>query len=122
MMKLLTRCSRIVALGLGLSVLQVYAIPAGQLVNGVNSVIPQGQALLGRLKTAGNKPVLVNGATARSGDTIFSGQSIQTSDVGANVSIPGIGLVDIAPNSNLTITFSQGKITLSVASGCVILK
>jgi hypothetical protein len=76
----------------------------------------------GRLTTRGNNPVTVNGTNARSGETIFTGQTIQTPEgVGATVNLPGIGRVDIAPNTNLTLTFENGKINVALTSGCVIL-
>src|SRR5437667_8226107 len=95
--------SRVLALALGVSVLQAYALPVRQPANDGNSAVPQGATLSGRLTTGGNKPISLNGGNARSGDTVFSGQSIQTpAGVGASVTIPGIGRVDIAPNSKLT--------------------
>ena len=82
---------------------------------------PQGGAQ-GRLTTRGNNPVTVNGNSAKTGETVFSGQSIQTpAGVGATVNIPGLGRVDIAPNSNLTLTFGDGKIDVVLTSGCAIL-
>lgn len=76
----------------------------------------------GRLTTRGNNPVTVNGNNARSGETIFSGQSIQTPEgVGATVNLPGIGRVDIAPNANLTINFEAGRLNVTLVSGCIIL-
>lgn len=76
----------------------------------------------GRLTTRGNNPVTVNGNHAKSGETIFSGQTIQTpAGVGATVNLPGIGRVDIAPNTNLTLSFEAGKVNVVLASGCVIL-
>ncbi|MDT5269589.1 MAG: hypothetical protein QOH49_1775 [Acidobacteriota bacterium] len=76
----------------------------------------------GRLTTRGNNPVTVNGNSAKSGETIFPGQSIQTPEgVGATVNLPGLGRVDIAPNSNLTLTFGDGKIDVVLVSGCAIL-
>jgi hypothetical protein len=85
------------------------------------SVAPQSGAQ-GRLVTRGNNPVTVNGNSAHSGETIFSGQTIQTpAGVGATVNLPGIGRVDIAPNSQLTLTFEQGKLTVTLNSGCAIL-
>ncbi|MBV9926045.1 MAG: hypothetical protein JOZ96_13590 [Acidobacteria bacterium] len=75
----------------------------------------------GRLTTRGNNAVTVNGNSAKSGETIFSGQSIQTpAGVGATVNLPGIGRVDIAPNTNLTLTFENGKVDVVLVSGCVI--
>jgi hypothetical protein len=82
----------------------------------------QGGAHQGRLTTRGNNPVSVNGTSAKSGETIFSGQTIQTpAGVGATVNIPGLGRVDIAPNTTLTFTFADGTISVSLASGCAIL-
>lgn len=76
----------------------------------------------GRLTTRGNNPVTVNGTSARSGETIFTGQSIQTPEgVGATVNLPGIGRVDIAPNTSLVLTFESGKVNVALTSGCVIL-
>src|ERR671926_1772302 len=81
---------------------------------------PQGGAQ-GRLTTRGNNPVTVNGNSAKSGETIFSGQSIQTpAGVGATVNVPGVGRVDIAPNSNVTLSFEAGKVTATLVSGCAI--
>lgn len=76
----------------------------------------------GRLTTRGNNSVTVNGNSARSGETIFSGQSIQTPEgVGATVNLPGIGRVEIAPNTNLTVTFEAGKVNVKLISGCAVL-
>jgi hypothetical protein len=87
----------------------------------VAGVAPQG-AVQGRLTTRGNNPVTVNGNSARSGETIFSGQSVQTpAGVGATVSLPGPGRVDIAPDTNLTLSFESGKINVTLVSGCVVL-
>ena len=83
--------------------------------------IPQA-AGQGRLTTRGNNPVTVNGNNAKSGETIFSGQSIQTpAGVGATVNLPELGRVDITPGSNLTLTFENGKMKVTLVSGCVIL-
>jgi hypothetical protein len=87
----------------------------------VGSVAGQG-AVQGRLTTRGNNPVTVNGNSARSGETIFSGQSIQTPDgVGATVNLPGLGRVDLAPNTSVTLSFESGKIDVTLVYGCVVL-
>ena len=87
----------------------------------IASVVRQG-AIQGRLTTRGNNPVTVNGNSARSGETIFSGQSIQTPDgVGASVNLPGLGLVELAPNTSITLTFEAGKIEVTLVYGCVVL-
>jgi hypothetical protein len=87
----------------------------------IAGVAPQ-TAVQGRLTTKGNNPVTVNGNSARSGETIFSGQSIQTPDgVGATVSLPGLGRVEMAPNTSITLTFESGKINVTLVYGCVVL-
>jgi hypothetical protein len=120
--------SRIVkATALGLALTVTHVCLSAELVQAATArlvskaVAAQGGGQ-GRLTTRGNNPVTVNGNSARSGETIFSGQSIQTPEgVGATVNLPGIGRVDIAPNSNLTVTFESGKVNVSLSSGCAIL-
>jgi hypothetical protein len=113
------------ALGLVLTVTHV-CLSAG-LVRAASSEplgkIASGQtAPQGRLTTRGNNPVTVNGNSAKTGETIFTGQSIQTPDgVGATVNLPGLGRVDLAPNTNLTLSFGDGKINVTLVSGCIIL-
>jgi hypothetical protein len=87
----------------------------------IASVTPQA-TVQGRLTTKGNNPITVDGAIAQSGETIFSGQSIQTpSGVGATIDLPGLGRVEMAPSTNITLTFEAGKINVTLISGCVIL-
>ena len=74
----------------------------------------------GRLTTVGDNPVTVNGNSASTGETIFSGQQIQTpAGTGATVQLGALGSVEIAPGSNVTLTFSGGMINVAVTSGCV---
>lgn len=120
-----SRIVKATALGLALTVTHVclsaelVQASAARLIAKATSA--QGGAQ-GRLTTRGNRPVGVNGNNAASGETIFSGQSIQTpGGVGATVNLPGIGRVDIAPNSNVRLTFESGKVHVALASGCAIL-
>lgn len=120
--------SRIVkATALGLALAVTHVCLSAELVQAATARLiakataAQGGAQ-GRLTTRGNNPVTVNGNSAKSGETIFSGQSIQTPQgVGATVNLPGIGRVDIAPNTNLSLTFENGKVNVVLVSGCVIL-
>jgi hypothetical protein len=115
--------TRALALVVALAVLQVY-VQASLFDGATKTAAPAAQAspLSGRLTTKGNNPITVNGNSAKSGETIFSGQQIQTPDgVGATVSLPGLGKVDLAPNTNVTITFEKGRIVVNVVSGCVLL-
>ena|SRR2546421_391309 len=113
---------KVLALIVALAVSQIY-VQASLLADGLKAA-PAAQAgqLTGRLTTRGNNPVTVNGNSAKSGETIFSGQQIQTPDgVGATIQLGQLGRVDIAPNTNLTLTFTDGRINVNLASGCVIL-
>ena len=117
------KAAKFVALVLALATVQVYV--HADLVKSASARLVSAaswQTHQGRLTTRGNNPVSVNGNSARSGETIFSGQTIQTpAGVGATVQLPGLGRVDIAPNTNLTLIFEDGKINVALASGCVIL-
>ena len=117
------KAAKFIALALVLATAQVYVYAdllrssSARLVSAASW-----QSHQGRLTTRGNNPVTVNGNSAKSGETIFSGQQIQTPEgVGATVQLGGLGRVDIAPNTNLTLTFEEGKISVALASGCVIL-
>jgi len=83
------------------------------------------QQLMGILTTRDNQPILVNGVSAVSGATIPSGATIETPDkVGATINIGALGSLCIAPNTRLTVQFSQsngGDINVSLTQGCVIL-
>ncbi len=125
MSSLKNRIVKATALALVLTVSQV--LLSAELVRAATSRLvakvasPQGAAQ-GRLTTRGNSPVTVNGNSARSGETIFSGQSVQTpAGVGATINLPGLGRVDISPDSNVTLTFGDGKINVTVVSGCAVL-
>lgn len=86
------------------------------------TVDPGQQPLQGRLSTGGNNPVTVNGNSARTGETIFSGQQIQTpAGTGASIDLGSLGRIDMAPNTNLTPVFERGRVTLRLTSGCAIL-
>src|SRR5215210_1752072 len=124
MITLKSRIVKATALGLALAVTHVCL--SAELVQAASArLVAKATAAQGgsqgRLTTRGNNPVTVNGNSAKSGETIFSGQSIQTpAGIGATVNLPGIGRVDIAPNSNLTVSFGDGKVDVVMTSGCAI--
>ena len=81
-----------------------------------------GPDLMGKLRTGKNKPVLVNSNKASSGTTIISGARIQCPDkVGATVELGSLGRLDIAANSDLTLAFAAGTISVQLRSGYVVL-
>lgn len=85
-----------------------------------NASVPQD--VQGRLTTAGDKAINVNGNAAKTGETVFSGQQLQTpSGTSATVQLGSLGRVEIAPGSDLTLTFGAGSITVVLTRGCVTL-
>jgi len=75
-------------------------------------------ALLGRLVTTSNRPVLVNGAEAITGSVIVSGARLTTSAVNvATVQIPNVATITIAPSSDVAVNFNPKTVTVTVNSG-----
>ena len=78
--------------------------------------------MTGKLRTRGKKPVIVNGNKVNAGIAIFSGARIQSPEnVGATVDLGVLGQLDLAPNTDLTLTFSAGDVSVDLRSGYVIL-
>ena len=78
--------------------------------------------LAGRLRTSGNKPVVVNGNKVVTGTTVFSGAQIESPEkVGATIEIDSLGRIDMAPQTRLTLTFAGGRIEVSLQSGYAVL-
>ena len=84
--------------------------------------VAQAGPIMGKLRTRDNKSVRMNGTDAMSGSTVFSGASIQCpAKVGATVDLGALGRVDIAPNSELVLNFSEGSINITLKSGYLVL-
>lgn len=82
----------------------------------------QGDGTSGQLKTRLNRPILVNGVNANAATSITSGAQLQSpAGVGATVLLEPLGQLDIAPDSELTLTFDKGSIDVSLITGCVVL-
>ncbi len=64
--------------------------------------------------------VTVNGAIAKSGATILSGNAIQThGQVAASINLRSVGAVEIAPNTTLTLEFTQkNSLKVILVKGC----
>ena len=76
----------------------------------------------GRLRTTGNKQIDVNGNPAPSGTTVLSGASLSTPEgVGATVDLPGLGRVNLAPNTKLSINYTGNSVDVTMVSGCATL-
>lgn len=74
----------------------------------------------GKLSNGANPAVLVNGETAQNGRSIFSSSTITTpADANAVISIAKIGKIELAPNTNITISFNEAGITGDLTAGKV---
>ena len=119
-----SRASKAAAFALA-AALQVYAgggfaLAAAGAPAGVGTPSARQGAAQGRLVTTGDNPVSVNGNSAKTGETIFSGQRITTpAGTEATVELPGLGSVEIKRGSDVTLTFGEGRIGVVVLSGCV---
>ena len=104
------------ALFLVLSIFQVFVI-------GVSAApAPQGD-VTGKLRTAKNQTVSVNGNPASNGQTIMSGASIETpAGVGATINLGSLGSIDLAPGSRADVTFSDGQMRVMLTQGCAIVR
>ena len=70
----------------------------------------------GELSVSGQ--VTVNGQKAVSGGTIFTDSTISTAaQSNASVSISKVGRVELAPNSNLRLSFAENSITAMLETG-----
>lgn len=79
--------------------------------------ITPGKTLLGRLFVPYHREILVNGHSAMSGDTIISGSHLQTDFTGATVQIASIGELEIAPITDLSLTFDLRGVAVKIAAG-----
>jgi hypothetical protein len=78
--------------------------------------------IFGKLSLHGSRLILVNGNSVGSGTTIFSGAQLQTpEDTEATVLLGTVGHLDIAPNSNLTVTFDEASVDVMVMAGHAVL-
>jgi hypothetical protein len=113
-MQFRARPLRIVSLLVLVAVTNVYVFANGTIAGSGKNV----NALLGKLITNSNRPVLVNGGDAITGTIILSGaQLITPAASGATVQLEKLGTVIVDQNSNVTLTFDLKNVTVNVASG-----
>jgi hypothetical protein len=78
--------------------------------------------MTGKLKTLKNQSITVNGNSANTGDTVMSGATLVSGDqVSATVNLGPLGSIDLAPNTQVELSFSNGQIRVRLIQGCVIL-
>lgn len=72
----------------------------------------------GELIVNGNSVVTVNGETAKSGRTIFTSSVISTTEgSSATINLGKAGLIELAPNSAMTVAFDNSVIAVDLAAG-----
>ncbi|MBC7796152.1 MAG: hypothetical protein H7Z37_04675 [Pyrinomonadaceae bacterium] len=76
---------------------------------------------MGALTVSGNSnEVVINGESAETGRTVFSSNTIVTpADTTAIINLGKLGQVELAPNSSLSLNFSDAGITGTLNSGNV---
>jgi hypothetical protein len=81
------------------------------------------QQFIARLSTRNNQPITVNGNGAATGSSILTGATIETGpDQSATVNLGPLGVLDIAPNTKLVLTYDeQGNVKVLLLQGCAIL-
>jgi hypothetical protein len=119
------QAARAVAAFLIIAVVQVYVLadatrPAA--TSDATTSAEPASMIFGKLSLPGSRLVLVNGNHVGSGTTIFSGAQLQTPEATeATVLLGSIGHLEIAPNSNLTITFDKESVDVLVVAGNAVL-
>ena len=72
----------------------------------------------GELIVNGNNVVTVNGEAAKCGRTIFTSSMISTPEsTNAIINLGKAGLIELAPNSSMTVTFDSDTVSANLASG-----
>jgi|SRR5215831_4036911 len=114
-----TRSLRIISLLVLLAVANVYVFASGTVSpSKTSNEAGSSKALLGKLITTSNRPVIVNGGEAITGAIILSGAQVQTPATSiATVQLDNLGAVMIAPKSSVNVAFDQKQVTVRVASG-----
>ena len=96
-----------IATGVAVAVLSVYSMVV---------LAAPGAKASGELSVSGQ--VTVNGQKVVSGGTVFSDSTISTAaQSSASVSIGKVGRVELAPNSNLRLSFAETSITAMLETG-----
>src|SRR2546423_10488534 len=110
--------ARAVAAFLIIVLFQVYVLADATRPTVASGTTVPASMVFGKLSLPGSRLILLNGNSVGSGTTIFSGAQLQTpEDTEATVLLGAVGHLDIAPNSNLTITFDKASVDVMVMAG-----
>lgn len=116
------KVSRGLALFVAFALMQVYVLATPTVPDKTVSNAGAGATLFGRLSTLGQGKVIVNGNAVATGTTILSGSQLQTPEAtGATILLGSAGKLDIAPKTNLTLSFDQSSIIVNVTAGDALL-
>ncbi|HEX8650883.1 MAG TPA: hypothetical protein VF708_08570 [Pyrinomonadaceae bacterium] len=78
--------------------------------------------LSGKLMTSGKNLIQVNGNPSPAGTTIFSGAQLVTPvGVEASVDLGSLGILELQPNTKLTLVFNETNIDVKIFYGCATL-
>jgi len=115
--------SRVIAALLLFAILQIGLQVGLAEPNNTSSPVVVPQQVVARLTTRNNQPIIVNGLSANTGASILTGATIETgADQSATVNLGPLGVLDIAPNTKLVLTYDdQGNVKALLLYGCAIL-
>ena len=76
------------------------------------------KSAMGELTISGSGKVMLNGERASNGRTVFSASTITTTeDSSATIKLGKLGYINLSPNSNLSLTFSENSIAGNLSAG-----
>lgn len=116
------QAARTVAAFLIIVLFQVYVLADATRPTVASGTTVPASMIFGKLSLPGSRLILLNGNSVGSGMTIFSGAQLQTPEgTEATVLLGTVGHLEIAPNSNLTITFDKASVEVTVMAGHAVL-
>ncbi len=108
--------NQVVSLCLTIALLATYSMTVSAKTDRIAGEL----TISGKLSNGATPAVMVNGETAQNGRSIFSSSTITTpADANAVISIAKLGKIELAPNTNLTISFDEAGITGDLTAGKV---
>lgn len=81
--------------------------------------LANGSKASGELIVNGTETVTVNGEAAKSGRTIFTSSLISTQGSSATMDLGSAGMIEVAPNTSLTVAFDSKSVNVELAAGKV---
>lgn len=108
--------NKVVSLCLTLTLLATYSMTVSAKTDRMAGEL----TISGKLSKGEIPAVLVNGEMAQNGRSIFSASTITTpADANAIINIAKLGKIELAPNTNLTISFDENGINGDLTTGKV---